>query len=127
MTYLLDTNWLLDYVGGKTAAITLLNQLAAEEIALSVITLGEVYEGVYRKPLTNRQQMALDGMVTSSTLFDVDVKVATEYARIRAQLRSTGNPIPDNDLWIAATAVAFDLVLVSRDAHFQRVPGLRVH
>ncbi|MFH1141112.1 MAG: type II toxin-antitoxin system VapC family toxin [Chloroflexota bacterium] len=127
MTYLLDTNWLLDYVGGKTAAITLLNQLAAEEIALSVITLGEVYEGIYRKPLTNRQQMALDGMVTSSTLFGIDVKVATEYARIRAQLRSTGNLIPDNDLWIAATAVAYDLVLVSRDAHFQRVPGLKVY
>ncbi|MBI2170749.1 MAG: type II toxin-antitoxin system VapC family toxin [Chloroflexi bacterium] len=127
MTYLLDTNWLLDYVGAKAAAIALVSELTAEEIALSVITLGEVYEGVFHKPLTNRQQVALDRMVTSSTLYAVDVKIAREYARVRAQLRSSGNLIPDNDLWIAATALAYNLTLVSRDPHFQRVQELRVY
>lgn len=34
---------------------------------------------------------------------------------------------PDNDLWIAATALAYDLTLVSRGAHFQRVPRLVMH
>jgi tRNA(fMet)-specific endonuclease VapC len=55
-----------------------------------------------------------------------DVAIARRYAEIRSYLRARGLLIADNDLWIAATALTHDLTLVSRDAHFDRIPGLRV-
>jgi tRNA(fMet)-specific endonuclease VapC len=42
-----------------------------------------------------------------------------------AELKRAGTPIPTNDLWIAALCRQHDLPLLSRDRHFDRVPGLR--
>ena len=48
------------------------------------------------------------------------------YARIRHQLRVAGTPLPENDVWIAATAIEHSLPLASRDKHFNAVKGLEV-
>jgi tRNA(fMet)-specific endonuclease VapC len=55
-----------------------------------------------------------------------DATTARHYARLRNRLRGKGRPIPENDLWIAATAIEHGLVLVSRDEHFAQVEGLLV-
>ncbi|RLB16513.1 MAG: VapC toxin family PIN domain ribonuclease, partial [Deltaproteobacteria bacterium] len=47
-----------------------------------------------------------------------------EYAKIKNALREKGRPIPENDIWIAAIAVQYNLTLVSRDDHFKRIDGL---
>ncbi len=52
--------------------------------------------------------------------------VAERYGHIKAELAARGALIPSNDVWIAATALEEDLILVSDDAHFERVPGLTV-
>jgi tRNA(fMet)-specific endonuclease VapC len=46
------------------------------------------------------------------------------YAHLYRQLRSAGTPIPTNDLWIAALVVEHDILLFSRDAHFDALPQL---
>lgn len=56
----------------------------------------------------------------------ITVAVAEEYTGIRVALRQQGAMIPEADLWIAATALSFGYILVTRDAHFSRVPGLVV-
>ena len=48
------------------------------------------------------------------------------YRRIKAELRVKGKMIPDNDIWIAATAFQYDLILATRDGHFQHINGLRI-
>jgi tRNA(fMet)-specific endonuclease VapC len=53
-----------------------------------------------------------------------DAETALHYGRIKQRLRRRGRPIPENDLWIAATAVQHQLVLASRDDHFTEVEGL---
>ncbi|GAA6622656.1 PIN domain-containing protein [Scytonema sp. NUACC26] len=55
-----------------------------------------------------------------------DLVTATQYGQIRNLLRQKGRPIPDNDIWIAAVAIQYQLTLISRDAHFQEVEGLWV-
>ena len=50
---------------------------------------------------------------------------AEHYARLFVQLKRAGTPIPDNDLWIAALALEHDLLLITRDRHFDRVPQLQ--
>jgi len=48
-------------------------------------------------------------------------ETAEHYARIFVQLRRAGTPVPDNDLWIAALVLEHDLVLITRDRHFERI------
>jgi predicted nucleic acid-binding protein len=61
------------------------------------------------------------------TVIEIDENIAWTASRIARELRTGGQHIGDNDIWIAATALAFSLPLVSRNArHFGRVSGLRV-
>ena len=53
-------------------------------------------------------------------------RTADEYARLKEALAKAGALIPENDLWIAAYALEHGLPLITRDAHFARVPGLTV-
>ena len=65
--------------------------------------------------------------VISVDVLAPDTEVARQYAGIRLHLRSQGQILADNDRRIAATALAHDLTLVSRDTHFQRIPWLRLY
>ena len=61
------------------------------------------------------------------TVVEIDENIAWTASRVARELRGEGRHIGDNDIWIAATAVAFGLQLVSRNVrHFDRVAGLRV-
>ena len=67
--------------------------------------------------------------IGSSPLPRVEVLFPTaattrQYAQLYLQLRTQGTPIPANDLWIAALVLENDVHLVSRDAHFDRLPQL---
>lgn len=53
-----------------------------------------------------------------------DEETTHHYAYLFKQLRDQGTPIPTNDLWIAAIAVQYDLVLASRDKHFMDLPQI---
>jgi tRNA(fMet)-specific endonuclease VapC len=58
------------------------------------------------------------------TLLAVDRVTADLFSDIKHDLRTRGQMIPDNDIWIAATAIQYGLTLPSRDAHFAWVVGL---
>ena len=51
-----------------------------------------------------------------------DEQTTNHYARLFAFLRKRGSPVPTNDLWIAALVMQHDLVLLTSDAHFERIP-----
>lgn len=55
-----------------------------------------------------------------------DATTAGLYGELKAALRAQGTPIPENDLWIAALTRQHTLTLVSRDEHFEAVPGLEI-
>ena len=61
------------------------------------------------------------------SLIDVDEGTAERYAVIFTTLRKAGTPIPTNDLWIAASAMQYGLRLLTRDAHFAKVPQILTH
>jgi tRNA(fMet)-specific endonuclease VapC len=62
--------------------------------------------------------------MTKAMVLDCNAGTAYEYGLIRNELRLKGLPIPENDLWLSATARQHDLTLVSRDRHFEYVDGL---
>ena len=126
MIYLLDADWIISFLNGRSEAVEAVSQLADEGIVVSIITWGEIYEGLLAVPEPERRLAQFEEFTLNLDLIAPDIVVARHYAQTRAQLRSQGLLIPDNDLWIAATALAFDLTLVSRDDHFTRIPGLRL-
>ncbi len=108
--------------------MALLGSVRTQGLAVSAITVGEVLEGAYLdmdvEAALARYRRHLEGFA----VLDVTGAVVEVFAQIRASLRRQGNLIPDMDLLIAATALAFDLTLLTRNRrHFTRVPGLRLY
>ncbi|HLJ25915.1 MAG TPA: PIN domain-containing protein [Candidatus Angelobacter sp.] len=58
-------------------------------------------------------------------ILDIDEQTTISYAAVRRELKKAGTPIPSNDAWIAALCRQHSLPVVSRDRHFDAVPGLK--
>ena len=68
----------------------------------------------------------LEGFVDGTSFLVCDLQTAQQYGEIKAELRQQGTPIPDNDIWIAASAIQHSLTLVThRDVHFDEVSDLQ--
>jgi tRNA(fMet)-specific endonuclease VapC len=91
-----------------------------------VITLGELYFGAHGSRHTSENLRQVADFALATPILGCDQTTAEEYAIIRNHLRTIGHMIPDNDIWIAATARQHGLTLVTRDAHFQHIPNLPV-
>ena len=120
---ILDTNAVSALLAGDEALGTL---LAAEvRHYLPVVVLGEYRYGLLHSDRRGRLEPVLEILVRESVVLPVDESTAETYALVRNELRRKGRPIPENDLWIAALARQYQQPIVSRDEHFDEVPGLR--
>lgn len=128
MTYLVDTDWFIDYLRGREEARDLLDALRPSGIAVSLVTYAEVYEGVATSPRRDEHLQKVDDFLAGVELLGIDVAVARIFGERRAALRAQGLLIDNFDLLIAATALRFDLTLVTRNARdFRRVAGLQLY
>jgi tRNA(fMet)-specific endonuclease VapC len=126
--HLLDTDWVADYLKGRSPAVALISRLIPDGIAISVITLAEVYEGIYYGSDPVHDERGLRRFLRGVIVLHVDTDVARRYAVIRGSLRQQGLLIPQPDILIAATAIHHDLILVTRNLrHYRRIPGLKLH
>jgi tRNA(fMet)-specific endonuclease VapC len=122
---LLDTNAYTAFMLGVEEVVEVLAH--AERLLVSSVVLGELLGGFAagtREP-KNRAELAsfLDSPRVESV--PVTAQTADSYALVYANLRRKGQPIPTNDLWIAASALEHGAALLTRDAHFSQVDGLR--
>jgi len=120
----LDTNIAVDVLNGKSAVIELLQQF--ESICLPVTVSGELLFGAKNSANRARNEPRYQAFITSCVLLDINALVADTYAEVRLQLKQAGRPIPENDIWIAALCITYDVPLVSRDQHFEYVTGLQL-
>jgi tRNA(fMet)-specific endonuclease VapC len=120
----LDTNRLTDLFRGDAA---LAEQLSfCDEVWLPLIVLAEIKAGFHAGSQQPKNERLLQLFLSKPT---VDVlmptrETAEHYARLFAQLKRAGTPVPDHDLWIAALTLQHDLSLITRDAHFEKIPQL---
>lgn len=96
----------------------------SEEVFTNIIALGELYYGVCRSSRSEENRAELDRLVETLAVLSCNRRTAEVYARLKDDLRKKGTPIPDNDLWIAATAVQHGLQLAHRDDHFKGIDQL---
>ena len=99
-----------------------------ETVAVSVITVGELRLEVLCAADVSARARRLETLVRVEALepLPIDGRVAHEWARLMVALREQGRRMPLNDSWIAATAIANDLPVVSQDRDYDDVPGLVV-
>jgi tRNA(fMet)-specific endonuclease VapC len=126
MKYLVDTDWVVDYLAGKQQAILLLSSVWQDGIAISLITLGEIYEGIYYGRDPERSEAVFRQFLHSVDVLSLNRSIMQRFGRIRGDLRRRGELIGDPDILIAATALYYNLVLLTRNRkHFQRIPLLK--
>jgi len=123
--YLLDTSVVILSLRGDA---TIRARLAGTTtLYLPSVAMGELYFGAQGSPSRAAAAVAdVDSLAASMTVLSVDATTARLYGRVKNDLKSKGLAIPDNDLWIAATAVQYGITLAARDAHFDWIDGLNV-
>jgi tRNA(fMet)-specific endonuclease VapC len=121
---ILDTNALSAWADGDPSIEFPL--LRPDFLAVPAVVLGEFLFGVSRSRYRDRYHQWLTRELSRCRALSITMSTAEHYATVRQQLRDSGTPIPMNDIWIAAIALEHDLPVLTRDAHFDRVPGLNV-
>ena len=128
MKYLIDTDWIIDHLKGDERVARKLEELATEGMAVSAISLAEIYEGVYysRDPLKS-QELFEDFLAPDLRILNVDQGVSKIFGKERGRLRQRKKMISDFDLLIASTCLHYDLTLLSNNRkHYEMVEGLRI-
>ncbi len=130
MSYIVDTDWVIDYLRGQTQAIQLLDELSPQGLAISIITFIEVYEGIYRGRERQRTERIFRSFLRVVKVLEVTRTVARRTAHIRGYLRQQKLPTDNRafDLVIAGTALSYDLTLVTRNLrHYNDIPELKLY
>ena len=130
MPYLIDTDLVIDHLANITEANQLLDKLAPEGIAISMITYMEVYQGVARSPSATEARAKLQIFRRSVPVLPFSLSVAKRCALLREQLKTEQKRVKARalDLINAAIALEHDLTLVTRNvSDYQDIPDLHLY
>jgi tRNA(fMet)-specific endonuclease VapC len=126
--YLVDSDWLINAMSGRPIALNTLDHLSASGLAVSIVTVAEIFEGAFSTDAPEETLMAFRHFLSAFPQISLTDPIVERFARVRASLRRQGQLIPDMDLLIAATALEGDLTLVTRNVrHFDRIEDLKVY
>ncbi|WP_420625579.1 type II toxin-antitoxin system VapC family toxin [Candidatus Poriferisodalis sp.] len=99
-----------------------------DQLSVSIVTIGELRVGVLRAADTVVRDRRLSTLANALALqpLPIDTDVAAAWALLRVTLRERGMAMPINDSWIAATALAHEVPVVTQDQDFPAIDGLSV-
>lgn len=120
---MLDANAIIALQRGDAALKQLL--IASTDVFLPVVAIGELYYGAYKSGRVEANRQNIVAFVANRVILHVDTDTADVYGQVKQGLRAKGRPIPENDIWIAALAIQYDLTLVTDDSRFAEVDNLR--
>jgi len=128
MRYLLDADWIIQVLAGRKEAVLAHKRINPEEVAVSYITIGEIYDVAFSYANPQAHLHTFRQFLTPFPLLDLSEPIMERFAEIRAYLRRGGELISDFDILIGATAVFYDLtVLTYNMRHFKRIPDLKLY
>ena len=128
MKYLVDSDYVADYLGAHPPAIQLLSSFAKDDLSISLITYGEIYEGIHFGRDPRKTTEVFHRFLCSMEILPLTKPIMQQFARIRGNLRRKGQIIGDFDILIAATAIQHHLTLVTRNVKdYQRIPNLKLY
>ncbi len=119
---ILDTNALSAFVDGDPGVGAALR--GTVWAAIPVIVLGEFRYGIAGSRHRSTYEAWLEAHLRHFNVLSVTEETTVVYAELRMELKRLGRPVPANDAWIAALALQHGFPVLSRDIHFDGVPGL---
>ena len=127
MTYMLDTNICIYAQKGVSAVIERMRVESRNGLAISAITLAELWHGIEGSAAYDKNVLRLNGLLNVVEVIPFDDKAAAHYGKIAAYLRQNGTPIGTMDMLIAAHALSQGLTVVTNNVReFERVPDLKI-
>jgi len=119
---LLDTSAIIHSFRKANDVAAKLNAMA--EIYVQVTAIGELYFGAYKSDNIPKHLSIVQSFLINCKILATDRATAEVYGTIRAALAKKGRPLPENDIWIAASALQYNLPLFTLDNHFKEINGL---
>jgi tRNA(fMet)-specific endonuclease VapC len=113
MNYLLDTDWIINFLAGKQDAEERIQHLDPEEIVISLATVGEIYEGAYSYANPQAHIHTFRQFLSHFQLLNLNLSIMEKFAEVRSYLRRRGELISDFDILIGATALHHDLTVLT--------------
>lgn len=120
---ILDTNVISDILEGKPEIIA---RLKNYKFCVPVIVCGELLFGANNSSCVAQNIEIITNFINATEILAVTYEVAEKYALVRNQLKKIGRPIPENDIWIAATSLTYQLPVATFDKHFGYVEGINL-
>ena len=123
--YLLDTDWVISYLNGRPEIVEKVEDLRTDGLAVSIISLAELYEGVYYSTNPEDGERGLEDFLAVVEVVGLNAAICKVFGRERGRLRRQGRTVGDFDLLIAATCLHGGLTLLTNNRrHFEHVVGL---
>ena len=121
---LIDTNLIIRFFKGETELFSLFDDL--DNLYISSVSVGELMYGaeLSKKADFNRENYFC--FCAQMKVLYPDLEVAKNYGKIKASLKTKGRPIPENDIWIAATALTANLSVITADCDFNYISEIKV-
>ena len=118
VAYLIDTDWIIDYLNDREPVASRLEELRGEGGGISIISLAELYEDSENKLL---------GFLSGVTILGIDEGICRTFGKERGKLRKRGLLIGDPDLFIASSSLYYELPLCTNNRrHYERIEGQRI-
>jgi len=110
---------------GDTRAAPYEEHIKRKTLALSFVTVGELLLWPKIRGWGAARITELERRISLTAVIPYDMAICQTYAELKANLTKVGKPVPDNDLWIAATAVRHSIPLISHNRkHYDEIPEL---
>jgi predicted nucleic acid-binding protein len=124
----LDTTILIDSIREKSTAIRKIIELeeAGETVCITEINALELYRGAYFPKKSDKKIRSIRKLLDAFVILPINNETYEWFGSLSAELRFRGESINDFDELIAAIAMTNEAAIVSNDAHFKRIPGLKV-
>jgi len=125
-TIILDTNAYTRLLAGDENVLGVV--ASADTVYMSIFVLGELHAGFKGGTRENENREALKNFLTkpSVKILNASSETAEIFGVVKNQLSRAGTPLPINDVWISSHGIETGSIIVTYDAHFDRVPGLRL-
>jgi predicted nucleic acid-binding protein len=127
ISYLIDTDWIIHYLNGSRNIVAKLRSLEKDGLTISVISLAELYEGIYYSTNPDGNERALNDFLSGVSVIGVEDVICRLFGKERGRLRQAKKMIGDIDLLIASTCLHHNLTLLTNNRkHYKMVEGLKI-
>ncbi|OHE00871.1 MAG: hypothetical protein A3K14_04560 [Sulfurimonas sp. RIFCSPLOWO2_12_FULL_36_74] len=125
---MLDTNICIYIIKNKPSSVReKLREFDIGDLAISTITVSELYYGVYKSQYIEKNLLALEHFLKPFDILEYDFKASIEYGKMRAQLEKKGEVIGGLDMMIAAHALSQNMILITNNTkEFKRVENIKL-